>query len=347
MNFEKIGNFIKKLREEKKWSQENLADKLYCDRTKINRIENGKRSIKLEDLILLSEIFDLSLDEIIAGEKKDKNNKKKIEITFKEYLKAQNTKIKRLRLRVIISVVLLISCFSLFTIMYFIQNYKTIRVYKFSGSSENYEINDGLLILSKEKIYLRVSDIIPAVDEISIYSEKDNKKELIYSGNPNVILNDNYGYSSLISYNDFTKSKQKIFIDIRGEKIDLNFREDFVNSRFFYREESNVGNVEINETLIPQKIRENFQCDDDSCHLDLENENLLFNNGILSVVEGNKYYSYDLSNSLLEYQNQIESKSDFIALISDDDITCVSGNCKNSQEIYNCFYDSYISKYLN
>ena len=43
MDFEKIGHFIRNLREENKWSQETLADKLYCERTKINKIENGKR----------------------------------------------------------------------------------------------------------------------------------------------------------------------------------------------------------------------------------------------------------------------------------------------------------------
>lgn len=63
--------------------------------------------------------------------------------------------------------------------------------------------------LSKEKIYLRVSDIIPEVDEISIYSEQDNKQTLIYSGNSDTILNDNYGYSSLISYKDFIKKIKK------------------------------------------------------------------------------------------------------------------------------------------
>ncbi len=347
MDLEKIGHFIRTMRKEKNWSQEALADKLYCDRTKINRIENGRRNVKLDDLILLSEIFDLSLDEIIAGERKDKNNKKRVEITFKEYLKTQNTKIKRLRSVIIILVILLISIFSLFTIIYFFQNYKSIRVYKFSGSSENYEINDGLLILSKEKIYLKVNNIVPTVDEISVYSEQDNKQTLIYSGNSDIILNDNYGYSALISYKDFIKSKQKTFIVIKGERIDLNFREDFVNSRIFYKEESNVGHMKINETLIPKKIKESFQCDDDSCHLDLENEKLLFNNGILSVVKGNKYYSYDLGNSLFEYQNQSEPKSDFVILISDNDITCMSGNCKNSQKIYEDFYESYILKYLN
>ena len=201
--------------------------------------------------------------------------------------------------------------------------------------------------MSKEKIYLKVNNIVPTVDEISVYSEQDNKQILIYSGNSDIILNDNYGYSALISYKDFIKSKQKIFIVIKGERIDLNFREDFVNSRIFYKEESNVGHMKINETLIPKKIKESFQCDDDSCHLDSENEKLLFNNGILSVVKGNKYYSYDLGNSLFEYQNQSEPKSDFVILISDNDITCMSGNCKNSQKIYEDFYESYILKYLN
>ena len=346
MDFEKIGHFIRNLREENKWSQETLADKLYCERTKINKIENGKRYIKLEDLILLSEIFGLSLEELIAGEKKDKKNQKKIEITFKEYLKAQNTKVKRMRLGMTISFILLVSIFSLFTIMYFFQNYKTIRVYKFSGSSENYEINDGLLILSKEKIYLKVDNIIPTVDEISIYTEKNNDKTLIYSGNSDVILNDNYGYSSLISYKDFIKSKQKIFIIINGERIDLNFREDFVNSGIFYKEENKIGKPEIEETLIPQKIKDNFQCENASCHLDLEEESLLFNNGVLSVVKSEQYYSYDLSNNLFEYQNKKNQKKDFVITIYDNDITCIFGNCKNSQKLYDDFYNLYVLKYL-
>lgn len=346
MNQEKIGHFIRKLREEKKWSQETLADKLYCERTKINKIENGKRYIKLEDIILLSEIFDLSLEELIAGEKKDKKNEKQIEITFKEYLNAQNTKIKRMRLGMIIFSILLVSIFSLFTIVYFFQNYKTIRMYKFSGSSENYEINDGLLILTKEKIYLKVDNIIPSVDEISIYSEQNGKQALIYSGKSDIILNDNYGYSSLISYKDFIKAKQKIFVVINGERVDLSFREEFVNSGVFYEEENKIGKPKIEETLIPQKIKDNFQCENASCHLNLEDESLMFNNDVLLIVKSEQYYSYDLSNNLFEYQNQKNQKEDFVITIYDNDITCLSGNCKNAKKIYANFYESYVLKYL-
>lgn len=346
MNYEKIGLFIRELRKAKNWSQETLADKLCCERTKINKIENGKRYVNMEDLILLSEIFELSIEELITGEKRTQKNQKQIEITFKEYLKAKNTKVKRMRFGMIISVILLVSIFSIFTILYFFQNYKTIRVYKFSGNSENYEIKDGLLILSKDKIYLKIDNIIPEVDEISIYSELDNKQTLVYSGSADVLLKDNYGYSSFISYKDFIKLKQKIFIVINGERVSLDFREDFVNSGIFYKQENKIGKFKPNKILIPQKIKNSFQCEEDSCHLDLDNESLLFNNGILSVIKNEQYYSYDLSNNLFEYQNQKNSTKDFVILISNNDITCVSGNCKNSQEIYDNFYKLYILKYL-
>ena len=138
MDYNKIGKLIKKIREEKGWSQEKLADKLFCERTKINKIENGKRYIKLDDLFSISEILEVSIEELISGEKVDNKNKKQIDITFKQYLKAQNTKIKRMRIISIFLLIVALICISIFTITYFFQNYKSIRIYKFYGFSENY-----------------------------------------------------------------------------------------------------------------------------------------------------------------------------------------------------------------
>lgn len=347
MNYSKIGKFIKSLREGKNWSQETLANKLHCERTKINRIENGKRYVKIEDLILLSELFEVSLEELIAGEKKNTKNKEEIQITFKEFIRCQNSKIQKMRIMSIILIILLVSIFSIFTIFYFFQNYKTIRIYKFSGTSENYEINDGLLILSKDKIYLKVENIVPTVDKISIYREQDNKQTLIYAGNSNVILKDNYGYSSIVSYKDFIKSKQTIFIVINDERIDLNFKEEFVNDAIFYQKEETIGETRSYSFIIPQEIKKNFECEEDFCHLELENEKLLFNNGILSVTKNEEYFLYDVNNNVFEYQNSENSKINFVVLVNDNEINCVSGTCKNSKKIYEEFYNSYILQYLN
>ncbi len=349
MDYEKIGKFIKKLREDRKWSQEALADKLFCDRTKINKIENGKRYIKIDDLILLSEIFELSMEELISGEKQDKNNKSRLEITFKEYLKAQNTRIKKLRIVIISLIIIMLLCFSLLAITYFFQNYKSIRIYRFYGKSENYEVNDGLLILSKDKIYLKIDAIIPEVEEVSIYSECYNEEKLIYRGDPNVILHDRYGYEAYISYKDFINSKQKIFLVIDEERIDLTFKEDFTNDKLIYRKNKKIGEggSNISPSLIPRKIKDNFNCEGDSCHLELKDENLIYSNETLFVTTKRNYYLYDIENKLFEYQDLENSERNFIVTVLDDDITCVSGNCKESRKVYDKFYNYYILKYLD
>lgn len=348
MDIDKVGKLIRELRESKKWSQEELASKLYCDRTKINKLENGKRSPKIEELTLLSKIFNISIEELIVGEKKNKKNNNIIQAAFKEYLKHQNTKLKKMRLIIILLISVLFLCFSSLAILYFFQNYKSIRIYRFNGSSENYEISDGILIISKDKMYFKLDEINPNVDSIEIYSEIGKKKELIYSGDPNVILNDNYGYESFINYSDFIKLNQNIYIVIEGEEIKLNFKEDFVNNKMFYPKEKNVGVKENrpSKLLIPDKIKEYFKCDFEICHLDLEDENLTYNNNVLTVMSNDVYFSYDIENGLLDYQNQKNSELDVTIVLKDDDIICVTGNCDNMEKIYNEFYSNYILKYI-
>lgn len=348
MEQEKIGNFIKELREEKNWSQEYLGEKIHCDRTKINKIENGKRAVNLEDMILLSKIFDISLEELVSGERKNKKNEKSIDITFKEYLKSQRTKSKKIRILTIFFAVLCLISFSLLTIFYFLQNYKTVRIYSIKGSSENYNIYDGLLILTKEKIYLKIENIDPKVDEISVYVEEDDKTFQIYKGDPDIILKDLYGYEALISYDDFVNSKQKIFVVIDGERIDLEFKEEYVNNKFIYTKEQKIGPpvTEYTESEIPEKIKETFQCDDSGCSLAIDDELLIYNEGILAIYNDESCYIYNLNNNYFSYENNNDSSDEFNVKFDDDKIICDDKDCERKQKIYDEFYKSYVLKYL-
>ena len=69
MYSEKLGAYIKELREKKKWSQEELAQKLYVTRQSVSSWEKGKNYPHLETLKSLSEIFNVNLIELFAGEK--------------------------------------------------------------------------------------------------------------------------------------------------------------------------------------------------------------------------------------------------------------------------------------
>ena len=63
-----LGNRIKKFREKSNLSQEELADKIYTSRQTISNWENDKTYPDINSLKLLSNIFDVSLDDLIEGD---------------------------------------------------------------------------------------------------------------------------------------------------------------------------------------------------------------------------------------------------------------------------------------
>ncbi|MGE0631265.1 MAG: type II toxin-antitoxin system antitoxin SocA domain-containing protein [Parachlamydiales bacterium] len=60
-----LGNRIKVLREEMDLSQEELAKLLNVDRASLSQIENGKRSVKAEELSLISKALNVSADTLL------------------------------------------------------------------------------------------------------------------------------------------------------------------------------------------------------------------------------------------------------------------------------------------
>lgn len=63
-----INNQIKKYRANMKLTQEELADKIFVTRQTISNWENGKSYPDINSLLLLSKLFDLSLDQLIKGD---------------------------------------------------------------------------------------------------------------------------------------------------------------------------------------------------------------------------------------------------------------------------------------
>ena len=72
MNQEKIGQFIKKIRQENKLTQKELADKLGVTYQAVSKWENGKNVPDISIIKEISKMFNVDIDEILDGEKKDK-----------------------------------------------------------------------------------------------------------------------------------------------------------------------------------------------------------------------------------------------------------------------------------
>ena len=87
MDLIKIGKFLAELRHEKNLTQEQLGEKLGVTNKTVSRWENGNYMPPVEMLRLLSELYSVSINEILSGEKlSDTEYKEKAEENIKAVL---------------------------------------------------------------------------------------------------------------------------------------------------------------------------------------------------------------------------------------------------------------------
>lgn len=85
-DFMELGNQIKHYRNEKGLSQEELAERVYVTRQTISNWENNKNYPDINSIVLLSEIFEISIDNLIKGDlekmKKEINSEEVKKLNF-------------------------------------------------------------------------------------------------------------------------------------------------------------------------------------------------------------------------------------------------------------------------
>ena len=72
MDQEKVGKFIKKLRKDNNLTQQDLAEKLSVTYQAVSKWENGKSIPDISTLKLISDIFNVNIDELLDGNKSKK-----------------------------------------------------------------------------------------------------------------------------------------------------------------------------------------------------------------------------------------------------------------------------------
>lgn len=114
----KIGEFLRQLRNEKEMTQEMLAEELNVTNKTISRWENGTHLPPVHMLVSLGNYFDVSINEILNGERIDnvelKTKADEVIISLKEKndLLARNIgSIVMMIVTVLINVILMVVCF--------------------------------------------------------------------------------------------------------------------------------------------------------------------------------------------------------------------------------------------
>ena len=125
MNQEKMAKFICQLRKEKKLSQESLANILFVGREAVSKWERGVTCPEPNVLLHLSEYFNVSINELLYGERKTTKNQKEInKVSLNLYRRQKkNKKIIKFLLSIIVLFIFL------FLLLYFFLNYNSVSVY--------------------------------------------------------------------------------------------------------------------------------------------------------------------------------------------------------------------------
>ena len=101
MDQQKVGTFLKKLRNEKYLTQEQLAEKFNTTRRSVSRWETGYNLPDIDILIEMSDFYDVTLREILDGERKNEQmDKETTETAIKvaEYGNIQKEKMAKVTL---------------------------------------------------------------------------------------------------------------------------------------------------------------------------------------------------------------------------------------------------------
>ena len=110
MDQEKIGKFIASLRKEKNLTQEQLASKLNISKNAVSKWERGICLMDMSLLKPLSEILDVSINEILNGEKiSNKEFKEKADEVLTNTIKYSNKRISKIKKIIIICMVTFVS----------------------------------------------------------------------------------------------------------------------------------------------------------------------------------------------------------------------------------------------
>ena len=205
MNPEKIGKFICELRKEKNLSQYQLADLIPISRQGVSKWERGVTTPDTPTLIILSELFDVSIDELLRGERRETHTIQDLEETTLSILEQSNKKTKTIKRITLISTIIITILLLAFLSYYFINSYNSIEVYTIGIKNNNFMIKEGLLVTTKEKYYLRLGKIKNKtnveINNIKLFYKKDNKKITLVEDPDidNIVIMESYGYGEKFS----------------------------------------------------------------------------------------------------------------------------------------------------
>lgn len=361
MNMNKMAKFLKELREDRGLTQEQLGEIINVSRSLISKWENGNKMPAVECLQALSKFYDITIDEIIFGERKTKENASEIDSLSATIITDSRRKFD-IACKAFSGVILIL----LFIIFgaYFILNYNAYKLYSVGAKGENFNVKNTLMLITKNESYIQFGNITDSDGDDTTYDgykfyALDGDKKIVLSNREdgdivrNIDDTDNYlNFSNLEKYID--DLYVDIYYDDKIETLKLNANLEMSNNKIFNFNNRNASSINKNKTKnnnknLPTFISKNFTYDEDKnvykYETNINNEKVMveYDQNIKNLVilrENLKIIYEDESKNLTIYDINQEPAAR-ILVYDVKSGSCIYGDC---QKHYN-FIDDFNSNY--
>lgn len=297
MNYnENIGNIIASARKKKNMSQNNLAKRLFVTRQAVSNWELGKTYPDVSVIFKLCKILDIDIKTIIDLDK----NIKVENIIEIEKKKTNRRNLIFIGLIVLVFVAIIITLFIVF-------NHNAFVVYNVYLDSDEFELNNSLIVKSKIKNYFQFGTLVSKLEDtgndtiynIRLYKKNDNNEEkLIFEQayKDNIIISEDYGYGEY--FDDFDVDLNNLYLKISYFKDNaehtydykLRVKESFKSDSLIYLKDKAISNYS-----------EPYQKNDDVNITNLTNNGYVYDNyynGFVKQIDNRTIMYYPKINFL-------------------------------------------------
>lgn len=362
MNIEKMAEFLRSLREDKGLTQDQLGDMLNVSRSLVSKWEHASKIPAVDCLMSLSKIYDITIDEIIYGERKNPKNAKDIESLSATIMNESKKKIDIAHKSIII-VTLVLSFLLLGS--YFIFNYNSIKVYSVYGKAEHYDVKNTLMIISKNKSYIKFGDIVNSndygdkeYDGYEFYAKDGDNKIVLSSREDGATLRNFDDSDNYLNFENLEKFIDDLYVDIyyndEVETVKLDASLEMANNKIFNINNDDgssikkESNKKINNDL-PKIVNEKFNYNDSnncykySTNINSKNVNFeyYYDTKQMSIYDDDIQYIYDYKSDVLYIISLKNSNTERIATYDLKNNECIMFDCENNVKLIENFKDNY------
>lgn len=302
---------IYRIRQERKLTQKEIGDIIGVSDRTISKWENGTTVPDLCQIRNICKKLEISPSLLIKSEKKLSDN---ITNLRRKMGKILNYILHNIFLITFILVFILL-------LLYFINNYNSIKIYDLKYNSENISFENGYLFKTKVTNILIINDIKinkikynPIDTKVKLYTLVNGNKKIIYTSENlnNIYIEENKSGADLLSKDVIESIKQNLYLLIEttdennneyNYECQITFKEKYKNNKLLYK--SYIKNNSVDTLGFPfDNLIDSPKINNKSTKVmskNNNNANKLASLGYEYDKEKDVYYKVD-ENTKIEYQ---------------------------------------------